>query len=147
MKVKSEFTIIERAIQTIDGFSAVDERIRQQTILRGQSRSTFENYIRQIARICLHFGRLPEAITQEEINEYLTGLAQPVSGASGIAYRRITLQSVVQPGHGCSQRPDSPPGGDDDPQRGLRLERCPTVRELPIQLAGSLCIGPVQYKR
>jgi len=62
MKVKSEFTIIERAIQTIEGFSAVDERIRQQTILRGQSRSTFENYIRQIARVCLHFGRLPEAI-------------------------------------------------------------------------------------
>jgi len=30
MKIKSEFTIIERAIQTIDGFSAVDERIRQQ---------------------------------------------------------------------------------------------------------------------
>ena len=76
MKVKSEFTIIERAIQTIDGFSAVDERIRQQTILRGQSRSTFENYIRQIARICLHFGKLPEAITEEEINEYLTGLAR-----------------------------------------------------------------------
>ena len=77
MKVKSEFTIIERAIQTIDGFSAVDERIRQQTILRGQSRSTFENYIRQIARICLlHFGKLPEAITEKEINEYLTGLAR-----------------------------------------------------------------------
>jgi len=29
MKTKSEFTIIERAIQTIDGFSAVDKRIRQ----------------------------------------------------------------------------------------------------------------------
>lgn len=76
MKVKSEFTIIERAIQTIDGFSAVDERIRQQTILRGQSRSTFENYIRQIAKVCLHFDRLPEYITEEEINEYLTGLAR-----------------------------------------------------------------------
>jgi len=47
MKAKSEFTIIERAVQTIEGFSAVDERIRQQTILRGQSRSTFENYIRK----------------------------------------------------------------------------------------------------
>jgi len=76
MRTKSEFTIIERAIQTIDGFSAVDERIRQQTILRGQSRSTFENYIRQIARICMHFGKLPEAIAEEEINEYLTGLAR-----------------------------------------------------------------------
>jgi len=76
MKTKSEFTIVKRAVQTIEGFSAVDERIRQQTILRGQSRSTFENYIRQIARICLHFGKLPESISEEEINEYLTGMAR-----------------------------------------------------------------------
>jgi hypothetical protein len=76
MKVKSEFTVIERAIQTIEGFSAVNERIRQQTILRRQSRSTFENYIRQIVRVYLHFGRLPETITEDEINEYLTGLAR-----------------------------------------------------------------------
>lgn len=82
MKTKSEFTIIERAIQTIEGFSAVNDRIRQQTILRGQSRSTFENYIRQIAKVCLHFGRLPEAIAEEEINEYLTGLARDPASPS-----------------------------------------------------------------
>lgn len=82
MKLKSEFTIIERAIQTIEGFSAVNDRIRQQTILRGQSRSTFENYIRQIARVCLHFGRLPEVISEEEINEYLTGLARDTRSPS-----------------------------------------------------------------
>jgi site-specific recombinase XerD len=75
MRKKSEFTIVERAIQTIDGFQKVYNTLQQQTILRGQSQSTLENYIRQIALISLEFNKLPENITEEEINEYLTALA------------------------------------------------------------------------
>ncbi|MCK9312291.1 MAG: site-specific integrase [Bacteroidales bacterium] len=76
MKQKSEFTILERAIQTVDGFSRVFNTLQQQMILRGQSPSTLNNYIRQVASISLHFGQLPELISEEEINEYLTALAQ-----------------------------------------------------------------------
>jgi site-specific recombinase XerD len=49
--------------------------LHQQVILRGQSRSTLENYIRRIAQISLHFGRLPEQVSDDEINEYLASLA------------------------------------------------------------------------
>ncbi len=49
--------------------------MHQQVILRGQSRSTLENYIRRIAQISLHFGRLPEQVSDDEINEYLSSLA------------------------------------------------------------------------
>lgn len=52
------------------------EKISQQTTLRGQSQSTLKNYTLQIAKVCLHFSRLPEEISQEEINEFLTGLAR-----------------------------------------------------------------------
>jgi len=45
---KSEFTIIERTMQTIEGFSVVFNKSQQQTILRGQSQSTLDNYLRQI---------------------------------------------------------------------------------------------------
>jgi integrase/recombinase XerD len=76
MRTKSEFTIVGRAVQTIEGFSSVMEKISQQTTLRGQSQSTFKNYTLQIAKVCLEFGRLPEDISQEEINEFLTGLAR-----------------------------------------------------------------------
>jgi integrase/recombinase XerD len=76
MRKKSEFTIVERAMQTIDGFSKVFQTLQQQTILRGQSQSTLNNYIRQVALVSLHFNQLPECITEEEINEYLTALAQ-----------------------------------------------------------------------
>lgn len=49
--------------------------LQQQTILRGQSQSTLDNYIRQIALISLEFNKLPEDLSEEEINEYLTALA------------------------------------------------------------------------
>jgi site-specific recombinase XerD len=75
MRKKNEFTTVERAIQTIDGFQKVFNTLRQQTILRGQSQSTLDNYIRQIALISLKFNKLPENISEEEINEYLTALA------------------------------------------------------------------------
>lgn len=75
MRKKSEFTIIERAIQTIDGFEKVYKTLQQQTILRGQSQSTLENYIRQIALISLEFNKLPEDLSEDDINSYLTALA------------------------------------------------------------------------
>ena len=75
MKQKNGFSTLERAIQTIVGFSHVFDTLRQQTALRGQSQSTLNNYIHHVALVCLHFKRLPEDISDEEINEYLTALA------------------------------------------------------------------------
>jgi len=54
MKRKSEFTTLERAIQTVDGFSHVFTTLRQQTALCGQSECTLYNYMN---RICLLFNR------------------------------------------------------------------------------------------
>jgi len=70
-----EPTIVEKATQTVDGFAKVYKMLQQQVVLRGQSKSTLENYIRRVALISLHFGRLPEDISEEEINEYLAALA------------------------------------------------------------------------
>ena len=43
--------------------------------IRGQSKSTLSNYARRIAIISLHFNKLPQDITDDELNEYLTSLA------------------------------------------------------------------------
>ncbi|MFH1297003.1 MAG: hypothetical protein ABIJ04_06995 [Bacteroidota bacterium] len=59
-----EPTIVEKAIQTVDGFSKVYKGLQQQIMLRGQSKSTLENYIRRIALISLHYGHLPEALPE-----------------------------------------------------------------------------------
>ena len=84
---KSEPTIVGKAIQSVDGFEKVFNTIKQQTILRGQSKSTLENYIRKIALICLHFNKLPEHISEEEINEYLTSLAQSAKSPSRSSFK------------------------------------------------------------
>jgi len=75
-------TIIEQAILTIEGFEKVYKTMQQQTVLRGQSKSTLENYTRRIAQISLHFGRLPQDIAEEEINEYLAVLASNTKSPS-----------------------------------------------------------------
>ncbi len=75
MRMKNEPTLVENAIEAIDGFKVVYQKLQQQVALKGQSKSTLENYIRRIAQISLHFGKLPEQVTDDEINEYLSSLA------------------------------------------------------------------------
>jgi len=75
MKKRIEPTLVEKAIQAVPGFEQVFNKLGQQVTLRGQSQSTLNNYIRCIANISLHFLRLPEQISDDEINEYLTAMA------------------------------------------------------------------------
>jgi integrase/recombinase XerD len=71
MRKKSGFTIVEQAIVLVPEFEKVVRKLEQQVTLRGQSKSTLKNYIRRIALFVVHFGKLPEQIDPEEINEYL----------------------------------------------------------------------------
>lgn len=75
MRKKSGLTIVEQAIVLVPEFENVVRKMDQQVTLRGQSKSTLNNYIRQIAKFVINFGKLPEQIDPEEINEYLAALA------------------------------------------------------------------------
>ena len=55
--------------------------------MRGQSESTLENYMHRIALVSLHFNRLPEHISDDELNEYLTGLALSSKTPSRSAFK------------------------------------------------------------
>jgi site-specific recombinase XerD len=80
-------TIVEKAIETVDGFLKVYKTMQQQVLLRGQSKSTLQNYIRRIALISLHYGRLPQEITEDEINEYLAALASNTKTPSRSSFK------------------------------------------------------------
>jgi site-specific recombinase XerD len=82
MRKRTEPTVVERAVEAIPGFNAVLLKLQQQVVLRGQSKSTLDNYIRRIAQISLHFGQLPEQVSDDEINEYLASLALSVKSPS-----------------------------------------------------------------
>lgn len=70
-------------------FSNVVTKLSYQVELRGQSTSTLHNYIRRIALFVLHFGRLPEAIDQDEINEYLVALARDPKSPSRSSFKHM----------------------------------------------------------
>ena len=89
MSKKRRITIVERAIIAVPGFEKVAKRLEQQVILRGQSESTLNNYIRRIAKISLHFEKLPHEIDHSEINEYLVSLALDPKSPSRSSFKHM----------------------------------------------------------
>lgn len=89
MKKKTSLTIVERAIVLVPEFENVIRKMDQQVALRGQSKSTLNNYIRRIALCVSHFGMLPEQIDADEINEYLAGLARDPRSPSRSSFKHM----------------------------------------------------------
>jgi site-specific recombinase XerD len=87
--LKNSVTIVQKAIDTVDGFEKNFQVIFQQSVLQGKSKSTFNNYIRRIALISLHFDKLPENISDDEINDYLTGLALKSNSPSRSSFKHM----------------------------------------------------------
>lgn len=82
-------TIVATAHQTVQGFEQVFKVIKQNTVLQGKSDSTFTNYLGRIAIISLHFGRLPEDISDDELKDYLTGLAMESKAPSRSSFKHM----------------------------------------------------------
>lgn len=89
MRKKSGFTIVEQAIVLVPEFENVVRKLDQQVTLRGQSKSTLNNYIRRIALFAVRFGKLPEKIDPEEINEYLAALARDPKSPSRSSFKHM----------------------------------------------------------
>lgn len=89
MRKKSGFTIVEQAIVLVPEFESVVHKLDQQVALRGQSKSTLNNYIRRIALFVIRFGKLPEQIDPEEINEYLVALARDPKSPSRSSFKHM----------------------------------------------------------
>jgi site-specific recombinase XerD len=70
-------------------FDNVVRKLDQQVTLRGQSKSTLNNYIRRIALFVIRFGELPEQIDPEEINEYLVALARDPKSPSRSSFKHM----------------------------------------------------------
>lgn len=89
MRKKSGFTIVEQAIVLVPEFEKVVRKLEQQVTLRGQSESTLKNYIRRIALFVVHFGKLPEQMDPDEINEYLVALARDPKSPSRSSFKHM----------------------------------------------------------
>ena len=70
-------------------FEKVVRKLDQQVTLRGQSKNALQNYIRRIALFVVHFGKLPQQIDPEEINEYLVALARDPKSPSRSSFKHM----------------------------------------------------------
>jgi integrase/recombinase XerD len=89
MKTKTSLTILEKAITHVPEFKKVLEKLETQVELRGQSKSTLQNYGRRLALFVIHFKALPEQICEDEINEYLVALARDPKSPSRSSFKHM----------------------------------------------------------
>jgi integrase/recombinase XerD len=89
MRKRTSPTIVEQAIHAVPGFKQVVLKLGQQVALRGQSKSTLNNYTRRIALFVIHFNCLPEQVTEDEINEYLVSLARDPRSPSRSSFKHM----------------------------------------------------------
>ena len=89
MRKKTSIPIVGQAIHAVPEFKKVVSKLEQQVTLRGQSKSTLNNYIRRIALFVIHFQALPESIDEEDINEYLVALARDPLSPSRSSFKHM----------------------------------------------------------
>ena len=89
MRKKTSPTILERAKIAVPEFENVIDKLSNQVTLRGQSKSTLDNYTRRIALCVLHFKQLPEQLSEDEINEYLVALARDPKSPSRSSFKHM----------------------------------------------------------
>ena len=75
--------MIEKAREAVEGFSGLYEKTEQRLSLTGYAGSTSENYLRELARISLQFGTIPDNLAEEQINSYLQGLTNRFTKQQG----------------------------------------------------------------
>ena len=89
MRKRTSPTILERAIIAVPEFENVIKKLSDQVTLRGQSKSTLDNYTRRIALFVVHFEKLPELVSEDAINEYLVALARDPKSPSRSSFKHM----------------------------------------------------------
>lgn len=72
----SKVTIYSRACYKVLGFQQMSEEFIRKMVINGKSKSTHQNYIRQISKLAIHYEKLPLDIDIDELEEYLYYLIQ-----------------------------------------------------------------------
>ncbi len=85
----SKVTIFEKACTKVAGFEPMGEHFMRQLVINGKSKSTHENYLRQMAKLALHYGKSPLDLEAIELEEYLYLLVQKDTSGSQSAFKHL----------------------------------------------------------
>ena len=67
----SKSTIYLDACNKVFGFREMGEEFKRKLIINGRSVSTHENYLRQMAKLALHYNKSPLELEVYQLEEYL----------------------------------------------------------------------------
>lgn len=73
---KNYVPIIERACINVSGFAALYKEMERSISVSGKSKSTLNNYARQLAHLALHYETLPTDLDADQVMDYLHHLLQ-----------------------------------------------------------------------
>ncbi|NJN25933.1 MAG: tyrosine-type recombinase/integrase [Cyclobacteriaceae bacterium] len=72
----SKNTIYEKACNKVAGFRSMSEEFTRKLVIYGRSKSTHENYLRQMAKLAVHYNESPLDLEIDQLEEYLYHLVQ-----------------------------------------------------------------------
>ncbi len=67
----SKITIYSNACNKVEGFKSMAEEFKRKLIINGTSKSTHDNYLRQMAKLSIYYLRTPLQLEVDEMEEYL----------------------------------------------------------------------------
>jgi len=86
---KKRLTFAEEACQSIPGFKDLYHHLEDKMRLDGNTQNTFKQYSRRLAQLSLHFGKLPQHISEEELNKYMVFLIKQSKSPSLSGFKFI----------------------------------------------------------
>jgi site-specific recombinase XerD len=67
----SKVTIYSEACNKVVGFQSMGEEFIRKLVINNKARSTHENYLRQMSKLALYYGKTPLELQIDELEEYL----------------------------------------------------------------------------
>lgn len=118
---------VSKASEKIKGFSDQMLQFKRSIQIEGLSEKTFHDCSRKLADLSLHFNKLPEHITQEELKAYLSALINEGKGTSLSKFKHLVYSMRCYFKHlGLPMN--------------VKLPSIKAVKKLPVVLSKQLCV-------
>ena len=85
----SKVTIYLEACNKVAGFQRMGEEFIRKLVINNKARSTHENYVRQMSKLALYYGRTPLEISVSELEEYLYFLVKKEDSPSRSSFKHL----------------------------------------------------------
>jgi hypothetical protein len=90
-KLHKKKSFAEQACHAIPGFRDLYQQLDDKMRLDGNATATFKHYAQKLAQLSLHFGKLPQHISEEELNKYMASLIRQSKSPSLSDFRFIVF--------------------------------------------------------